>query len=95
MAMVTNSSSLSVHSVGNRFKKKEKLKQFLLSATLSQWVRAAGGSVATWSYWLSGARIPNASSLEEPAMRLGLTPGELLDIISERRQKTYVELSTC
>ena len=62
-------------------------KNCLLELTVSEFAAAAGGSVADWSRWFSGARDIKASSLLEPAEHLGITPGELLDIILERRRR--------
>lgn len=62
-------------------------KDCLLELTLSEFASSAGGSTAEWSRWFSGVRDVKASSLLEPAERLGITPGELLDIILERRRR--------
>lgn len=64
----------------------KKLSEKLIALTLSEFVALAGGSIADWSRWISGARDVRISSLFEPALKLGLTPGELLDVILERRR---------
>lgn len=63
------------------------VKSFLLEATLAECVEAAGSSIADWSRWFNGSRDIKVSSLFEPAKRLKLTPGELLDIVLERRRR--------
>lgn len=63
------------------------VKSFLLEATLAECVNAAGGSTGEWSRWFNGSRDIKVSSLFEPAKRLGISPGELLDVILERRKR--------
>lgn len=63
------------------------VKSFLLEATLAECVDAAGGSAGEWSRWFNGSRDIKVSSLFEPAKRLGISPGELLDAILERRKR--------
>lgn len=62
-------------------------REFLLNASLSEFVEMAGESASLWCWWFSGNRDIRASSLVKPAERLGMTPGELLDLILERRHR--------
>lgn len=55
---------------------------------MSQFSRLAGGCDVNWSRWFSGDRNILTNSLISPAARLGLTPGELLDLILERRRRS-------
>lgn len=63
----------------------------LLEMSLTQFSRLAGGSEGNWSRWFSGDRNVSANSLIGPAARLGMTPGELLDLILERRRRNVQE----
>lgn len=46
--------------------------------------------MSQWSRWFTGDRDPDVPSLFKPAQKLGLTPGELLDIILERRRRHLI-----
>lgn len=62
-------------------------KNDLLNLSLSEFASRVNGTTAEWSRWFSGARDIKASSLLEPACALGISPGELLDIILERQRR--------
>lgn len=63
------------------------LKEKFLKATLEELTDLAGEDIATWSRWLAGMRDLRISSLYEPARRMAISPGELLDLILERRRQ--------
>ncbi len=66
-------------------------KSQLLEMSVIQFSRLAGGSDVNWSRWFTGDRNIKTNSLLRPASRLGLTPGELLDLILERRRRCVQE----
>lgn len=66
-------------------------KSLLIEATLHEWTHLAGNCPATWSRWFTGNRDLRINSLIAPAERLGITPGQLLDIILERRKRQKVK----
>ena len=67
----------------------------LIELSVTEFSELAGGSVATWSRRFSGDRDIKVSSLVAPARALGMTPGELLDIILERRRRYRYKAKAC